>query len=81
MVAFGTKEEFKIREDSQINFCPETSFLWDPLPPFPKTRIFSNEIGLVAISPHIKSVQYCEGCSVHWRFFSTSGDNISAAGG
>ena len=24
-------------------------------------------------SPHIRSVQYCGGCSVHWRLFSTSG--------
>ena len=23
--------------------------------------------------PHITSVQYCGGCSVHWRLFSTSG--------
>ena len=32
-------------------------------------------------SPHITSVQYCGGCSVHWRLFSTSGDNISTVGG
>ena len=25
------------------------------------------------VSPHITSVQYCGGCSVHWRLFSTSG--------
>ena len=25
------------------------------------------------ISPNITSVQYCGGCSVHWRLFSTSG--------
>ena len=25
------------------------------------------------LSPHITSVQYCGGCSVHWRLFSTSG--------
>ena len=31
--------------------------------------------------PHITSVQYCVGCSVHWRLFSTSGDNISTVGG
>ena len=31
-------------------------------------------------SPHITSVQYCGGCSVHWRLFSTSGDNISTVG-
>ena len=24
-------------------------------------------------SPHIRSVQYCGGCSVHWKLFSTSG--------
>ena len=24
-------------------------------------------------SPHITSAQYCGGCSVHWRLFSTSG--------
>ena len=30
--------------------------------------------------PHITSVQYCGGCSVHWRLFSTSGDNISTVG-
>ena len=27
----------------------------------------------VKVSPHITSVQYCGGCSVHWRLFSTSG--------
>ena len=26
-------------------------------------------------------VQYIGGCSVHWRLFSTSGDNISTVGG
>ena len=31
-------------------------------------------------TPHIMSVQYCGGCSVHWRLFSTSGDNISTVG-
>ena len=31
-------------------------------------------------SPHITSVQYCGGCSVHWKLFSTSGDNISTVG-
>ena len=31
-------------------------------------------------TPHITSVQYCGGCSVHWRLFSTSGDNISTVG-
>ena len=30
--------------------------------------------------PHITSVQYCGGCSVHWRLFSTSEDNISTVG-
>ena len=30
--------------------------------------------------PHKTSVQYCGGCSVHWRLFSTSGDNISTVG-
>ena len=34
-VAFGTQEEFKIREDSQIGFPAETSFVF-----------FSNWIGL-----------------------------------
>ena len=28
---------------------------------------------LIIQSPHITSVQYCGGCSVHWRLFSTSG--------
>ena len=23
------------------------------------------------LAPHITSVQYCGGCSVHWRLFST----------
>ena len=36
---------------------------------------------LFLFSPHITSVQYCGGCSVHWRLFSTSGDNISTVGG
>ena len=36
--------------------------------------------GLSLESPHITSVQYCGGCSVHWRLFSTSGDNISTVG-
>ena len=31
-------------------------------------------------APHITSVQYCGGCSVHWRLFSTSGGNISTVG-
>ena len=31
--------------------------------------------------PHITSVQYCGGCSVHWRLFITSGDNISTVEG
>ena len=31
-------------------------------------------------SPHITSVQCCGGCLVHWRLFSTSGDNISTVG-
>ena len=34
----------------------------------------------LVISPHKTSVQYCGGCSVHWRLFSTSGDNISTVG-
>ena len=29
---------------------------------------------------HITSVQCCRGCSVHWRLFSTLGDNISTVG-
>ena len=33
-----------------------------------------------AVSPHITSVQYCGGCLVHWRLFSTLGDNISTVG-
>ena len=28
--------------------------------------------------PHITSVQYCGGCSVHWRLFSTSGGPITS---
>ena len=48
---------------------------------------------LLAFAPHITSVQYCGGCSVHWKLFSTSevvqyiggcsvhrGDNISTVG-
>ena len=31
-------------------------------------------------TPHITSVQYCGGCSVHWRLFSTSGGYISTVG-
>ena len=31
-------------------------------------------------TPDITSVQYCGGCSVHWRLFSTSGHNISTVG-
>ena len=36
------------------------------------------------LSPHITSVQYCGGCSVHWRLFSTLGtvgDSFSTVGG
>ena len=29
-------------------------------------------------SPHITSVQYCEGCSVHWRLFSISDRGITS---
>ena len=29
--------------------------------------------GTGILTPHITSVQYCGGCSVHWRLFSTSG--------
>ena len=31
--------------------------------------------------PHITSVQYCGGCSVHWRLFSTSGGHNQYCGG
>ena len=31
-------------------------------------------------SPHITSAQYCGGCSVHWRLFSTWEGNISTVG-
>ena len=36
--------------------------------------------GLAGKPPHITSVHYCGGCSVHWRLFSTSGDNINTVG-
>ena len=29
---------------------------------------------------HITSIQYCGGCSVHWRFSVNRGDNISTLG-
>ena len=44
---------------------------------FLRSRLFFN---LPQHSSHITSVQYCGGCSVHWRLFSTSGDNISTVG-
>ena len=39
-----------------------------------------SSVQFIGLTPHITSVQYCGGCSVHWRLFSTSGDNISIVG-
>ena len=49
-----------------------------------KKLVFINSLKTTLLStrssPHITSVQYCGGCSVHWRLFSTLGDNISTVG-
>ena len=37
------------------------------------TPTWIQQLTSILYSPHITSVQYCGGCSVHWRLFSTSG--------
>ena len=51
--------------------------LLNPPDPFLRSRLSFN---LPQQSPHITSVQCCGGCSVHWRLFSTLGDNTSTVG-
>ena len=39
------------------------------------------DVWMIKFTTDVTSVQYCGGCSVHWRLFSTSGDTISTVGG
>ena len=77
----GCREDLKLHMIACISFFKqnqheiEVSALFLKMPTYPwKWQT------LWYLLPHITSFQYCVGCSVHWRLFSTSGDNISTVG-
>ena len=63
------------------NFYESFSFLDESFTSDEIHDLERSSLHTASLSPHITSVQYCGGCSVHWRLFSTSGDNISTEGG